>query len=214
MTSATFVQELMNNFAFNEPIFTEELLKMLPDYSRAQIFRYVDIAKKDNVLVQYDTGVYFMPYITFLGTQSTITADMAAEKKYVKNGEKRYGIYSGITLLNEFHVTTQMAGVLTIVTNKESSKKRIIQIKNMRFILKKSRCKITPENYIAYTILELFNEIGTDEKISKYTVRTIVSFMKDNNLDILMLSKIAKYFPSKAIKNMLRSEILYEFVRE
>ena len=214
MTSQEFAQELKNNFAFNEPIFTEEILKVFSNYSRAQVFRYVDVAKENNVLVQYDTGVYFIPYMTFLGIPSTITAGMAAEKKYVKNGDKRYGIYSGIRLLNEFHVTTQMAAVPTIVTNKESSKKRMIVIKNMRFILKKSRCKITPDNYIAYTILELFNEIDLDEKISKYTIDTIVGFMKDHKLEILTLSKLAKYFPSKAIKNMMRSGVLYEFVRE
>ena len=213
MTSALFAQELRNNFAFNEPIFTEELLKMLPDYSRAQIFRYVDIAKKDNVLVQYDTGVYFMPSITFFG-QSIITVDEIVEKKYLKNNGKIYGIYSGIALLNEFHVTTQLAASPIIVTNKESSKKRVIYIKNRRFTLKKSRCKITSENYVAYTILELFNEIGINEKINKYTVDTIVRFMKEKNLDILQLSNLAQYFPSKAIKNMMRSGVLYEFVRE
>ena len=126
MTSATFVQELRNNFAFNEPIFTEELLKMLPDYSRAQIFRYVDIAKKDNVLVQYDIGIYFMPTITFFGEQSVMSVDKVIEKKYLMNNKQIYGVFSGIKLLNMFGVTTQMAGIVEIVTNKESSKKRTI----------------------------------------------------------------------------------------
>lgn len=213
MTSQEFAQELKNNFAFNEPIFTEEILKVFSNYSRAQVFRYVDVAKENNVLVQYDTGVYFLPTMTFLGP-SIITVDEIVEKKYLKNGDERYGIYSGIALLNAFHVTTQMAGSPIIVTNKESSKKRVIYIKNRRFTLKKSRCKITAENYAAYIILELFNEIGLDERISKYTFNTIVGFMKDNNLSILTLSKVAKYFPSKAIKNMMRSEVLYEFVRK
>lgn len=211
MTSEVFAQELRKNFAFNEPIFTEELLKVFSEYSRAQVFRYVDIAKEDNVLVQYDTGVYFMPTITFFGTQSNMSADKVIEKKYLMNEKQIYGVFSGIKLLNMFGVTTQMAGVVTVVSNKESSKRRIIQIKNRNFIVKKSRCKITPENYISYTILELFNEIGLDEKLNKYTVDTIVGFMKDNNLDILTLSKVAKYFPSKAIKNMMRSGVLYEF---
>ena len=213
MNSATFVQELRNNFRFNEPIFTDEILKVFSSYSRAQVFRYVDIAKEDNVLVQYDTGIYFMPTITFFG-QSIITADEIVEKKYLKNNGNVYGIYSGIALLNGFHATTQLAAAPIIVTNKESSKKRVIYIKNRRFILKKSRCKITSDNYIAYTILEFFNEIDTNEKISKYTVNTIVKFMKEKNLDILQLSNLAQYFPSKAIKNLMRSGVLYEFVRE
>ena len=74
MTSQEFAQELKNNFAFNEPIFTDEILKVFSSYSRAQVFRYVDIAKEDNVL---DFIVYLKDNCEPIGN---ITLDRYDEK--------------------------------------------------------------------------------------------------------------------------------------
>ena len=41
-----FVQRIKERFDTNEPIFTEEILMLFPEYSRAQIFRYIDKAKR------------------------------------------------------------------------------------------------------------------------------------------------------------------------
>ena len=186
---------------------------MLPDYSRAQIFRYVDIAKKDNVLVQYDIGIYFMPTITFFGEQSVMSVDKVIEKKYLMNNKQIYGVFSGIKLLNMFGVTTQMAGIVEIVTNKESSKKRTIEMQGRKIILRKSRCQITKENYVSYMLLELFSCIGTNENINKNATETIMKFIKDQNLDVIPFTKMAKYFPSKALKNFVRSGVIYGLIQ-
>ena len=41
-----FIEKLSKNFDTNEPIFTEEILSLFNEYSRAQVFRYIDKAKK------------------------------------------------------------------------------------------------------------------------------------------------------------------------
>ena len=212
MTLNTFEQKLTDSFMLNEPIFTEELLKVFSDCSRAQVFRYVDVAKENNVLIQYDTGVYYMPSFFEYGL-SSISSDEVVIKKYIRNNDKVYGVYSGISLLNMFGVTTQMAGVVEIVTNKESSKRRIIKIKNRSYVVKKSRCQITSNNVFAYTVMELFNSIGLDEKISENTKSRIIKYLKDNKVEILQLANIAKIFPSKAVKNLMRSEVIYGLIQ-
>ena len=63
-----------------------------------------------------------------------------------------------------------------IVSNKESSKCREVVIFNRKFVIKKSRCKINSENYKAYMILELFNEMGVDEVIPSRAKKIISNY--------------------------------------
>ena len=212
MTSQAFTNKLKESFSFNEPIFTEELLKLFSNKSRAQVFRYVESAKESNELAQDSVGVYYLPTITFLGTQSKLSPEEVARKKYIGNDTDRYGVYSGIELLNRFGMTTQMAATVTIVTNKESSKKRMIVLNGRRFILKKSHCKITKENFAYYTIFELFNCMGKDEKVNKDAKRRILDYMKNNKMDVMQICNMAKCFPSKAVKKFMNSGVIYDFV--
>ena len=213
MNVSMIQQTLESKFKFNEPIFTDELLKAFPNKSRPQVFRYIEQAKFNDILTQYDTGVYYLPTTTILG-KSIITSEEVMEKKYLKNNNDVFGVYCGLTLLNIFHVTTQVPATIEIVSNNESSKKRVIYVANRKYIVKRSRCKITSKNYAIYTILELFNSIKANEKISKLTVNTVVEYFKKQNIEILELTKYIKYFPSKAVKNMMRSGVIYEVVRE
>ena len=205
--------QLQNKFNYNEPIFTDELLKAFPDKSRPQVFRYIEQAKEQDILSQYDTGIYYMPTQSILG-KSIITSEEIATKKYIKNDQDVYGVFGGLTLLNIFHSTTQVPATIEIISNKESSKKRTIYFKNRKYIVKKSRCKITKDNFAIYTILELFNSFKLNEKIPKITVETAVEYFKKENIKIFDLTMMSKYFPSKAVKNLMRSGVIYEVVRE
>ena len=95
-----FIEKLSKNFDTNEPIFTEEILSLFNEYSRAQVFRYIDKAKKNMELIQFTKGVYYISTITFWGDLSMITTDYAVKKKYLRNSNQVYGVYSGIKLLN------------------------------------------------------------------------------------------------------------------
>lgn len=148
-----FIEKLSKNFDTNEPIFTEEILSLFNEYSRAQVFRYIDKAKNNMELIQFTKGVYYISTITFWGDLSMITTDSVVEKKYLRNSNQVYGVYSGIKLLNLFSVTTQMGATIEIVTNNETTCCRHIDINSRKFILRKSRCKIIKKNYAAYTIL-------------------------------------------------------------
>jgi len=47
-----FIERLSEKFNINEPIFTEEILGLFPEYSRAQVFRYIGKAKENKEIVQ------------------------------------------------------------------------------------------------------------------------------------------------------------------
>ena len=210
MDNIAFLKTVKNNYEVNQPIFIDELLKLFSPISRAQVFRYINRAKTSNELIQYDTGVYYLPAQTILG-RSTISPDAVVRKKYLTNGNKVYGIYAGIKLLNMFGVTTQMAGIVEIVSNKESSKCREVVIFNRKFVVKKSRCKISSENYKTYMILELFNEMGVDEVIPSRAKKIISNYLQEENISAYSLFKMSRFFPAKALKNVIRSEVIDVF---
>ncbi len=208
MKENAFIERLSTNFEKDEPIFTEEIIKLFPDCSRAQIFRYIDKAKRKEEIVQYSRGVYFIPHITYFGTLSTITAQQAIYKKYIRNEEDVYGLYSGLSILNRFSITTQMPAVIEIVSNNESTRRRRITVKHYRYILKKSRCKITKDNFAAYTILQLFNDFDEGDELYGISRRRVTEFIKENNVKKDDVLRIMSYFPKKALENFARSNII------
>ena len=204
-----FIERLKEKFNTNEPIFTEEVLELFPDFSRAQIFRFIKKARDNNEIVQYDKGIYYIPGKTFLG-YSSISADTVIEKRYLRNEENVYGVYSGIKLFNNFSMTTQMAAVIEIVTNNESAKYREIQIKNRRFILRRSRCKINKDNAAAYTVLQLFSEFDKKDKLNENAKRRLIEYMRVTGVTKEKLFSLSMQFPSKTVKNLIGSGILNE----
>ena len=205
-----FIRRLSETFRIDEPIFSEEIIGLFPEYSRVQIFRYIEKAKKNKEIVQFSRGVYYLPHTTFWGTLSTITADSVIAKRYVSYQRGRYGVYSGIKLLNSFSVTTQMPAVIEIVTNNETMRRREIELNGRRFILRKSRTEITEENYAAYTVLQLFHDIDDGEVQSGSFQSRLLAYIREQKVTGEQLSDMASAFPAKAAKNMIRSGILYE----
>lgn len=204
-----FIERLKDKFNANEPIFTEEVLELFSDFSRAQAFRFIKKARDNNEIIQYDKGIYYIPRKTFLG-YSSISADAVIEKRYLRNEKNIYGVYSGIKLFNNFSMTTQMAAVIEIVTNNESAKYREIQIKNRRFILRRSRCKIDKENAAAYTVLQLFSEFDKKDKLNTNAKRRLLEYITTTGVTKEQLFSLSMRFPSKTVKNLIGSGILNE----
>ena len=204
-----FIEKIKMVYDPNVPIFTKEILKLFPEFSRSYIFKLIEKSEKKGELAKFSSGVYFIPTETVLGP-STIVADMVAEKKYVKDSNDVYGVYSGVTLLNKFSVTTQVPNVIEIVTNNETTRRREVDIDGRKFILRKSNFKINSKNYNTYTILQLFSDLKIGEKLNLFAKSSIVEYIKNNNITQRDLLSYAIYFPSRTINSLLRSEILSE----
>lgn len=203
-----FIDKLTENFNINEPIFTEEILDLFKEYSRAQVFRYIDKAKENKKIIQFTKGVYYIPNKTFWGDLSTITVDSVIEKKYLKNASDTFGVFGGIKLLNNFSITTQMAAVIEVVTNNETTRCRRISINGRNFILRKSRCKINTDNYAAYTILQLFNDFEKEDKLDESSRRRVIDYIKKYQVTQKQLFEMSKQFPARAIKKMIENGVI------
>lgn len=202
-----FTERIQNTFDLNEPIFTEELLRLFSDYSRPQVFRLINAAKECGEIVQYAKGIYYRPQKTRLGN-STITADDVIRKRYLNSKDDVYGVYSGIKLLNAFAVTTQMAGIVEVVTNNESAKYREIQINKRRYILRRSRCAIDRNNVAAYRVMQLFSEMEKEDKIDEAAEERLRGYIAKEGISQSQLFSMAQVFPARAAKMMIGSGII------
>ena len=122
------------------------------------------------------------------------------KKKYITDGKDIYGFYTGLTLLNQFELTSQVPNVLEIVTNHEATNSRRVKVGSQDIIIKKSRVKINNINYKELMLLELFNII----KLKKPTRITSVSkYMKENKILRKNILDYANDYPAKATKNLI-----------
>ena len=203
-----FIERLSKKFNSDEPIFTEDIIKLFSDYSRAQVFRYIEKAKENKEIVQFDKGIYYIPRVTFWGGLSTIVADDIVAKRYLRNDKRIYGVYSGIKLLNNFSVTTQMPAVIEVVSNNETMRRREIELSGRKFVLRKSRCEINAGNYAVYTILQLFNDFDNRDELNDSSRRCLLEYIKKQNVTQEQLFRMSANFPAKATKNLVRSGII------
>ena len=202
-----FIDKIEKTYGTNIPIFADEIVALFHDYTRAYVFRMINKAEENGELVSYSRGVYYIPKSTFFG-KSTICSEMVAEKKYLKNKESVYGIYSGLNLLNRFGITTQVPITLEIVTNNETTRKRKIEIGGREFILRKARCEITKDNYSVYTLLQLFNDMSDKDELDEFAKKQIGDYIVKNDVTTGKLFDMSKVFPSATLKKMIGSGIL------
>lgn len=206
-SQVSFANRLKKKFSSNEPIFTNEILELFAEYTRAYVFRLINKSKSVGELVQFSSGVYYIPQKADLGLL-TITSDDVMNKKYVQNGNNVYGIYSGVKLQNEFSVTSQMPDVVEIVTSNGEMKCRKIEIGGRKFVLRKARCQISKANVNAYKILQLFVDMGTQTKLNDLVKERIIEFIVKNKISTKELMDLAKVFPIKVKNHLISSGVL------
>ena len=202
-----FVDKLESRFGLNTPIFADEIVEYFGEYTRAYVFRLIKKAGQAGELVSYSRGVYYIPRKTFFG-KSTICSEMVAEKKYLRDGNEVYGVYAGINLLNQFGITTQVPNILEIVTNNETTRKRNVVIAGKEFIIRKARCEINAFNYLEYTLMQLFNDMNTKDRLDDFAKSQINSYIRKNNITMEKLLAMSAFFPSLIVKKMIGSGVL------
>ncbi len=193
-------------FGCDTPIFTSEILSNFPQFTKAYIFRMIKAAEEAGELSRLDSGIYYVPQKTPFGV-SVITAADAARKRYIESGGHIYGIYAGLTLQNRFSVTTQLPNTLEIVTNREATRRRLVSIDGMSFLLRRSRTEITNENADAYRVLQLFSETN-GLPIDSAACRSVSDYIRAKKISRESLLNLSGCFPAHTLKTMVYSGII------
>lgn len=203
-----FIKKLKKTYSSSQPILIEDIFLLFPRFSRAYIFRLIKKAEENGELVKYSRGVYCLPKKTIFG-EVTLSPFVVAESKYISNKHEVYGVYSGLTLLNQFEVTSQVPNNLEIITNNEATRKRDVCINGKKFILRKSRFEITKDNFCYYVVLQLFSELGINTKLENMAKQRVEEFIEKNDINIEKLIDYSMYFPAQVLKKLIGSGVLY-----
>ncbi len=198
-----FLKILKDNFHENEPIFISEIVPLFKYYSNSYIFRHLNMALRSHQLNKFSNGVYYLPN----KNMDELSPLEVIKKRFISYNHEIYGIFSGSILLNSFLLNKQINDDIEIISNKETSRSRKIKIKNVSFIIKKSRLKITNENYKIYTLLEFFL-ILKPENEKDLDIIAINNYIKENNIKKENLYDLLYKFPLKVVQKVLNFEIM------
>lgn len=197
----------IDNYEYNEPILTEELrdnLSIKDSTLRMRLKRLVDNGK----LKRYAPGIYFIPKSNTLLKNQSMSIDKVIRKKYLLDGESAIGYQTGIAFANKLNLTSQTSGVIEVVTNKETNRKRPTTINNWRIILRKPRTLVKQENIKVLQVLDMLNNFNKfSEKSLKDSLNSIKNYLADVDIDKRELNEILTNYPkdttSKVSKNGL-----------
>ena len=116
---------------------------------------------------------------------------------------------SGITFMNILGLSKQMPNTLEIYTNNEPSRVREVPVGNQKVLLRRSRTKINSNNVFTMSFLELMN--FTDASFYDEEKKKIIAdFIKNKGITRKSISKYSPYFPDKAMRTLIESEVIYD----
>lgn len=202
------LQELTTIYGYNTPIFANEV--KINGMGSAGVRQALSRLSKNGKIERFAQGIYYIPTITPFG-KSCLNAKSVYEKKYITDGKDIYGYYGGLVLENAVGLTTQMPNVIEIVTNRESSRLREVEIGNQRIQLRKSRTEITSDNAAILQFLDLINQID----MATFTGESRRYLLYYARLQELKKADIYKYialYPSRVAQKMLESRIIDELM--
>ena len=202
----TLREHLLNEYGYNEPVYVSEI--EFNNYSRPWIFKELKKMVDTGVIKRFDTGVYYFPKKMPFG-DSYLDSQKVITRRFLSNGSEVYGYIAGISLLNRAGLTTQVPNLIELVSNNESTRVREVRIGRQRVRVRRSRTTVTNENANTLQFLDLMNIISPSAMDE--TERFLLNkFIKSSGVTQAQVSKYARFYPARAMKNMIESGVAYE----
>ena len=200
---------IIENYKNGDPIFLSELPGSSKDYLRQEMKRLVDEGRLERLY----NGVYFLSYMTILGTKGRISMDRYIEKKYLTVGGKVAGYVTGFQLANQYGFTTQNPSCYEICSNEATTKQRKYEIDGNTIVVYMPVAEVTEKNRSALQFLDLmsiigkYSEISVTERVSK--LKKYVSTVK---LDFQTVKEYLPLYPDKVYRNIFEGGLMGELV--
>ena len=201
-----FRDYLKDKYGENEPIYIEDI--RFKNYSRPWIFKELKKLVDNGEIKRFDTGIYYFPVKMFYG-DGALSSFKVIQRRFLSDGDNVYGYVSGISLLNQAGLSTQVPNLLELVTNNESTRVRDIRVGNQRVRARRSRTTVTKENAKTLQFLDLMNVI-TPSAMDETERFMLGKYIKSSGVTRDEVSRYAGYFPARATKNMMESGAVYE----
>lgn len=201
--------ELVEKFENGEPIFLSEITGYSKDYIRQEMKRLTD----EGLIERVYNGVYYIPYVTILGTKGKVSTQKYIEKKYIMKFGSSIGFYSGLSLANLLGFTTQNPSFFEICSNSATTKQRKINIDGVNLIVYKPVVEITNENRRELEFLELMKIIDKYCELSEDDMKNkLFSYVHDRKIDFKIVKKYLPLYPDKVYRNIYVGGLMNELV--
>ena len=200
---------ILQNFKNGEPIFFYELPRNSDDYLRQEVKQLVDQGKLERLY----NGVYYLPYVTILGTKGRISMDRYIEKKYLGTKEKVSGYVTGLSLANRYGFTTQNPSCYEVCSNEATTKQRKQLVDGNTVIVYKPLAEITGKNKSALQFLDLMTSIDKYSEISgEERKNKIQKYINTVNVDLNTVKEYLPLYPDRVYRNLYEGGLMSELV--
>lgn len=150
MNVAQIVRQRISQYEETEPILFSELTHDL-NQNKAAAYVAINRMMHENVIKQFEKGIYYKPKRTRFGTLS-LNKDKLIKKKYFR---ERNGYITGPVLWNQWGLTSQLPSRQWIAL--EIRQKRLDSSLNV--LLLKAKTTVTAENRVALQFLDVLDQI-------------------------------------------------------
>ena len=200
---------IIENFKNGEPIFLSELPGESKDYLRQEMKKLVDEGKLERLY----NGVYYLSYITKLGTKGKISVDKYIEKKYLETDGKASGYITGLQMANKYSFTTQNPACYEVCSNEASTKQRKQEIDGNTIVVYKPVADINEENKTALQFLDLMSVIDKYSEISgAELVNKLKKYVETVGIDFSIVKKYLPLYPDRVYRNIYEGGLMGELV--
>ncbi|BAK47009.1 hypothetical protein CXIVA_10420 [Clostridium sp. SY8519] len=200
---------IMNNYENGDPIFLSDLPGNSRDYLRQEMKKLVD----DGKLERLYNGVYYLSYLTILGTKGHISIDKYLDKKYLCINGKVSGYITGLMLANTYGFTTQNPACYEICSNEATTKQRKRKIDGNTIIVYKPVTEVTEKNKSALQFLDLMSTIDKYSEVSGAELSAkIKKFADTEKVDFSLVQKYLPLYPDKVYRNIYNGGLMGELV--
>lgn len=200
----SMIDYLKEEYGLNNPFLLEEI--RYEDCTYETIKSMIAAYAKEGELRRYSQGVYYFPKTTVLG-ESIPSFESVINRKFICSNDNIKGYITGMSLLNQVGLTTQVPNVLEVTTNVEKNKKRTIEIRQRKIIVRKPTVEITNQNVKYLQFLDLFKYASLD--MIKNNLDLIVNLFNVFELKLEELKRWANNY-SKEVKKKIRESCLYD----
>ena len=194
---------LKERYGYSTPIFEEDLNEQEKEslsglMSSGELFEYTD-------------GVHYFPKRLLLGWSYPYPF-LVASRKFITDGEEVYGYVSGLSLLNQSGMSTQMPNGYFMTSNKVSQNTEVKWKPLGRVWVTPSLVLITKENVNLLQFLDLAQGF-VPERICPTERKCLIAFGKELGVDWENLSPYFYLFP-KAEENLIKAGVKNEITQE
>ena len=200
---------IIENFKKGEPIFLSELPGESKDYLRQEMKKLVDEGKLERLY----NGVYYLSYITILGTKGKISVDKYIKKKYLETDGKVSGYITGLQMANKHGFTTQNPACYEVCSNEASTKQRKQEIDGNTIVVYKPVADINEENKPALQFLDLMSVLDKYSEISgAELVNKLKKYVETVGIDFSIVKKYLPLYPDRVYRNIYEGGLMGELV--